>query len=69
VSGENRALLGDDANDEEERRASARRGAQKRICNGDTANMHETVAGMPANVIAITISQPRGADADTPPFP
>jgi hypothetical protein len=69
LSGENRALVGDDETDEQERRPSARRGVRKRICKGDTANMHETIAGVPANVIAITVTQPRGAEANTPPFP
>jgi hypothetical protein len=56
LSGENRALVGDDETDEQERRPSARRGAQKRICNGDTANMQKTVAGAWVNVIAVTVA-------------
>jgi hypothetical protein len=40
----------------QERRASARRGVRKRICKGDTASMQETVAGVPANVIAVTVA-------------
>jgi hypothetical protein len=47
----------------QERRVSARRGVRKRICNGDTANVRETGAGVPANVVAIAVAQPRGANA------
>jgi hypothetical protein len=47
-----------------ERRASARRGWRKRICKGDTAKVRETAAGVPANVVAIAVAQPRGV---TPP--
>jgi hypothetical protein len=47
----------------QERRVSARRGVRKRICKGDTASMHETAAAELANVIAVTVAQPRGADA------
>jgi hypothetical protein len=39
-----------------ERRASARRGWRKRICKGDTANVRETAAGVPANVVAIAVA-------------
>jgi hypothetical protein len=35
---------------------SARRGVRKRICKGDTANVRETVASVPANVIAIAVA-------------
>jgi hypothetical protein len=47
----------------QERRASARRGWRKRICKGDTANVRETAAAGLANVVAITVAQPRGANA------
>jgi hypothetical protein len=40
----------------QERRASARRGVRKHICKGDTANMRETAAGVPANVVAIAVA-------------
>jgi hypothetical protein len=40
----------------QERRASARRGVRKHICKGDTAKVRETAAGVPANVIAMTVA-------------
>jgi hypothetical protein len=39
----------------QERRVSARRGVRKRICNGDTANVRETVVGL-GNVNAIAVA-------------
>ncbi len=56
LSRENRTLSNGWRAQDQERRASARRGSRKCICMGDTANMQKTATAGLADVVAIVVA-------------